>query len=255
MKIQILILVLYLIGCSDGAENNQEGTPDGGVDAPVAQRVLVFTKTEGYRHGSISDGVSLIRRLGRNNEFGVDRTEDSEDFNKNDLEKYDLVIFLSTTGDVLNDEQQEAFENYIRAGGSFMGIHAAADTEFDWPWYGNLVGAYFESHPSVQEATIIVEDKGHPSTSFLPDTWERRDEWYNFREMSDEIQVLLTLDEESYEGGENGEYHPIAWYREFDGGRSFYTGGGHTDASFSEPLFEEHVLGGILWCLKRTNPN
>ena len=135
-----------------------------------------------------------------------------------------------------------------------MGVHAAADTEYDWPWYGKLVGGYFDSHPSnpnVRKATINVVNKSHPATEHLSDTWIRTDEWYNYKTLSSETTVLLNLDESSYEGGTNGTNHPIAWYQEFDGGRAFYTGGGHTDDSYDEPMFRQHLLGGIEWCLKR----
>lgn len=242
---------MYAFACGNGDESRQSGNVPG--EDAAREKVLVFTKTVGYRHGSIPDGVSLVRRLGRDHDFNVDRTEDSGKFNAENLADYDLVIFLSTTGDVLNAEQQQAFENYIKGGGSFMGIHAAADTESGWPWYLSLVGAHFEGHPAVQAAEIRVEDAEHPSTSFLPDPWERTDEWYNYKDIKDGLNVLLFLDESTYEGGTNGENHPIAWWQEFEGGRSFYTGGGHTDESYREPLFEEHVLGGIEWCLKRKN--
>lgn len=215
----------------------------------VSDRVLVFTKTEGYRHGSISKGVALLKRLGRKNGFKIDRTEDASEFNPGNLKMYKLVIFLSTTGDVLNEEQQEAFEGYIRGGGSFMGIHAAADTEYGWPWYGELVGGYFESHPPTQNAKVRVATSDHPAVSALPDPWERRDEWYNYKDLQQGLQVLLTVDENSYQGGEDGDWHPVAWCREFDGGRSFYTGLGHTDESYGDPLFAAHILGGIKWCL------
>lgn len=215
-------------------------------------RVLVFTKTEGYRHGSISSGVSLIRKLGRAGNFEVDRTEKAEVFNPEDLEKYQLIIFLSTTGDVLNQEQQEAFMEYVKNGGSFMGIHAAADTEADWPWFVSLVGAGFESHPKVQKAVVTVADKGHPSTDFLPSSWTRTDEWYNFKNLKDDLHILLNLEESTYEGGTHGENHPVAWYQEYEGSRSFYTAGGHTDESYREPMFVAHIREGILWCLGRS---
>ncbi|TAI47431.1 ThuA domain-containing protein [Flagellimonas allohymeniacidonis] len=216
--------------------------------------ILVFSKTEGYRHQSIEKGVHTLRRLGRKNGFIVLQTETSEDFNPSNLENYKLVIFLSTTQDVLNAEQQRAFRSYIKGGGSFMGIHAASDTEYDWPWYGKLVGGYFESHPNdpnVRDAKIDVVNKNHPSTAHLSDTWSRSDEWYNYKNLNPNITVLLNLDEKSYEGGTNGDNHPIAWHHTFDGGRAFYTGGGHTEESFDEPDFKEHLLGGILWCLGR----
>ena len=218
----------------------------------IPELVLVYTKTEGYRHENIPKGVQALRELGRENGFIVLQTETSEDFNTENLKNYRLVIFLSTTGDVLNTAEQRAFENYIRNGGAFMGIHAASDTEYDWPWYGKLVGGYFESHPAgTPTAKMDVIDKSHPSTAHLPDVWQRTDEWYNFKNLNPDVTVLLNLDESSYEGGTNGENHPFAWYHEYDGGRSFFTGGGHTKASFDEPAFRQHLLGAMEWCLGR----
>lgn len=212
---------------------------------------LVFTKTAGYRHRSIPAGVEMIRALGREHGVAVTHSEDASVFADETLSDYAAVVFLSTTGDILDERQQAAFERYIRDGGGFVGIHAAADTEYDWPWYGGLVGAWFESHPRVKSAVVDVADPTHPSTRMLPRRWERRDEWYDFRDNPrGDVHVLLTLDEESYRGGgEMGGDHPIAWCHEYEGGRSWYTGGGHTRKSFSEPLFRQHVLGGIRWAM------
>ena len=216
----------------------------------ATESVLVFTKTEGFRHESIEIGVQTIKELGSQKDFKVTHTENSEVFSNENLKQYDLVIFLNTTGDVLNEVEEEAFENYIKKGGSFMGIHSASDTEFNWPWYGELVGAYFLDHPKQSEATIKRIIKNH-ITKHLPKKWTRFDEWYNFKWISKNIHVLLALDESSYEGGKNGHFHPIAWYQEFDGGRSFYTGLGHTIESYKEPDFKQHILDGILYCLDR----
>jgi hypothetical protein len=172
-------------------------------------------------------------------------------FSNENLKQYDLVIFLNTTGDVFNEIEEKAFENYIKEGGSFMGIHAASDTEFNWSWYGKLVGAYFLDHPKQSTATIKRIDKNHTSTKHLPKKWTRFDEWYNFKSISKNIHVLLTLDESSYQGGKNGSFHPIAWYQEFEGGKSFYTGLGHSIESYKEPAVKQHILGGILYCLNR----
>lgn len=163
------------------------------------------------------------------------------------LAAYRAVVFLSTTGHVLEPDQQAAFERYIRLGGGFVGIHAAADTEYDWPWYGQLVGAYFASHPEVQSAAVRVADPLDASTLMLPDPWPRTDEWYNFRTNPRlaGVHVLLTLDEATYAGGEMGADHPIAWYHAFDGGRAWYTAGGHTSESYAEPLFVAHLWSGI----------
>ena len=224
----------------------------------ISSSILVFTKTAGYRHKSIEKGVSTLVDLGDKNGFVITHTEDASAFHSENLAKYDVVVFLSTTMDVLNEQQEEAFQTYINNGGSFMGIHAATDTEYDWPWYGKLVGAYFESHPNdpnVRKANMEVVDRQHPSTSHLPDIWERNDEWYNFKNINPDIKVLIKLDESSYEGGTNGAYHPISWHHEFDGGRVFYTGGGHTEESFDEADFQQHLLGGIYYCLGRDKEN
>jgi type 1 glutamine amidotransferase len=210
-------------------------------------RILVFSRTTGFRHGSIEPGIAALSKLGAANGFEVDATEDAGRFTTANLGRYKAVVFLSTTGDVLDSEQQSAFTAYIRNGGGFVGIHAAADTEYGWPWYGGLVGAYFASHPAPAQARIRVENRNHLSTRTLPDPWSRFDEWYDFQQnpRSRGVTVLLTLDETSYPGGRMGADHPIAWYHEYEGGRAWYTAGGHTDASFSEPAFLEHLLGGI----------
>jgi cytochrome c len=217
-------------------------------------RVLVFSKTKGYRHASIKAGKAALLKLAQEKNFDIDTTEVSEDFNEANLQKYRAVIFLSTTGDVLNDAQQNSFKRFIQAGGGYVGIHAAADTEYDWWWYGKLVGAYFKSHPQIQEAKF-KKVKAFGKGLELPDEWIRKDELYNYKKISDDIDVLYTLDETSYEGGENGDYHPIAWYHDFDGGRSFYTGMGHTDESYADSLFLDHVYQGILYAVGKSKPD
>jgi len=221
------------------------------------KRILVFSKTKGWKHTSIPFGIAALQKLGREHAFGVDTTKNADYFNDDSLRHYQAVVFLSTTGNILNQKQQAAFERYIQAGGGYMGIHAAADTEYDWPWYNKLVGGYFASHPSqsnVRKATVDVTDKNHPSTAHLPDHWERTDEWYNYRSLYTDLTVVANLDENTYEGGINGGNHPIAWYHEFDGGRAYYTGGGHEDASFSEPLFVDHLLGALTWVMGSNQP-
>jgi Uncharacterized protein conserved in bacteria len=246
---QIVFVLLGLALMTQVSAQDDPSTENKEVKMP--ELVLVFTKTEGYRHESIEKGVQTLRELGRKNGFIALQTESSEDFTPQNLQNYKLVVFLSTTLDVLNDAQQKAFESYIKNGGSYLGVHAASDTEYDWPWYGKLVGGYFVSHPEQQKAKIDVLDKTHPSTAHLPDVWMHFDEWYNFKDLNPDVHVLLKLDESSYKGGINGDNHPIAWYHEYDGGRVFYTGLGHTEASYDEPEFRQHLLGGILWCLKR----
>ena len=208
--------------------------------------VLVFSKTTGFRHDSIPQGIAAIEGLGAEHSFAVDKTEDAARFSDADLARYKAVIFLNTTGDILDPAQKAAFERYIHSGGGFVGIHSASDTEYGWPWYGRLVGAWFASHPQIQRATVQVLDPGHPSMTGLPATWVRTDEWYNFRSNPrGTVELLATLDEASYSGGGMGADHPIAWCHEVDGGRSWYTGMGHTKESYAEPLFRLHLLAGI----------
>lgn len=224
----------------------------GCVTGPAASRpadsarVLVFSKTAGFRHDSIPEGIAAVRQLGADHGFTVDATEDANAFTPRNLRRYDAVVFLSTTGDVLDPAQQRAFEGYIRHGGGYVGIHAAADTEYDWAFYGGLAGAWFQSHPAIQPATVVAEDRAHPSTSGLPPTWNRTDEWYNYRSNPrDRAHVLASLDESSYTGGTMNGDHPIAWCQDYQGGRAFYTGLGHTEESYADPLFRGHLLGGI----------
>lgn len=214
--------------------------------------VLVYSKTNDYRHASIPAGVDAVRELGAEHGFQVEATEDSTAFRPERLEAFDVVVFLNTSGDVLGQDGQAAFRSFIENGGGYVGVHAAADTEYEWSWYGRLVGAYFEDHPPVQEATIHVETDTHPSTRMLPEEWIRTDEWYNYRSNPRErVDVLLTLDESTYNGGTLGDDHPIAWYHTSQGGRAWYTGGGHTEASFQDSLFRQHLLGGIRWAAQQ----
>ena len=216
--------------------------------------LLVFSKTAGYRHESIPAGIAAIRSLGTQHRVAVDATEASSQFTDEGLAKYRVIVFLNTTGDVLDAAQQAAFERFIRRGGGFVGVHSATDTEYEWRWYGNLVGAYFRNHPVIQPATLQVADASHPSTRHLPATWTRTDEWYNFRKAADaDVTVLMRIDESSYRGGNMGEHHPVAWCHAYDGGRAWYTELGHTIESYSDPLFVEHLWGGITWAAAMPN--
>lgn len=239
----VLIVVatsLLLTSC-----NKNTGTP----------RILVFTKTAGFHHASIPKGIAAIQKLGQENNFAVDTTVDATWFNDDTLKHYAAVVFLSTTGDVLDQFQEAAFERYIQAGGGFVGIHAATDTEYDWGWYGRMVGGYFNGHPpGTQEAVLDVVDRKDPSTKHLQDTWTRTDEWYNFKKLNPDVHVLVKIDEKSYKGGTNGDDHPMSWYHAYDGGRAWYTALGHTDESYTEPEFLQHILGGIKYAIGKNKP-
>ncbi|MFC6081655.1 ThuA domain-containing protein [Sphaerisporangium aureirubrum] len=219
----------------------------------AAFKVLVFSKTAGFRHDTIPNGIQAIRDLGSANDFTVDATEDSTAFSTSNLAQYKAVVFLSTTGDVLNDSQQSAFQTYVDGGGGYVGVHSAADTEYNWPYYGQLVGAWFNSHPAIQQATVRTEDRAHAATSHIGATWSRSDEWYNYRtNPRPNVRVLQSLDESSYSGGSMGD-HPITWCHPQSSGRSFYTGLGHTAASYSDTAFRTLLLGGIRYAAKATN--
>ncbi|GAB3934442.1 hypothetical protein GCM10027614_07460 [Micromonospora vulcania] len=218
--------------------------PPAPASAAPLTKVLVFSKTAGFRHSSIPNGIAAIQQLGSANGFTVTATEDAGQFTTANLAQYQAVVFLSTTGDVLNATQQTALESYLGSGGGYVGVHAAADTEYDWPWYGGLVGAWFSSHPAIQTATIRVEDRSNPSTAHLGDTWVRADEWYNYRTNPGRTWVLASLDESSYSGGSMGD-HPITWCKAYGGGRAWYTGLGHTEESYSDPNFTRMLLGGL----------
>lgn len=211
-------------------------------------KVLVFSKTSGPYHNSIKTGNIALQKLGLENGFEVDTTTNSNWFTEDTLKNYSAVIFLSTTRDVLNNYQEADFERYIQAGGGFVGIHAAAAAEYDWGWYGRLVGGYLESHPEVQEAKISLIDKKHPSTKLLPETWMHTDEWYRFKKLS-KTNPLIMVDKNVYEDPELTEDYPIAWYHDFDGGRAFYTGLGHTEETYTDSLFLKHILGGIEYAI------
>jgi type 1 glutamine amidotransferase len=236
-----LLVAVTAVGCAPSAPESGGGGP----------RILVFTKTAAFRHASIEAGVAALAARAVAEGVTLDATEDARVFTRGNLARYEAVVFLSTTGDVLDGRQQEALEAFIRAGGGFAGIHSASDTEYDWPWYGALVGAYFAGHPpGVRTATLLVADASHPAAAPLSSPWVRVDEWYDFRDVQPGLSVLLEIDERSYKTpaeGPAGAPRPIAWYRAFDGGRSFYTALGHTTEVWAEPLFVEHVWGGITW--------
>lgn len=232
MKNLLAIAVLILISSCSSVEVKKD-------------RILIFSETKGFRHSSIEVGKEALTKLCMEKGFKIDTTENSSVMTQENLDQYAAIVFLSTTGDIFDEAEQAAFEGYIQNGGGLVGIHSATDTEYDWPWYGKLIGGYFESHPKQQEATIQILDQNHPATKHLPAEWVKFDEWYNYKNLNPEVTVLANLDETSYEGGKNGENHPIAWYQEYDGGKMFYTGLGHTEASYSNPDFLQHVWGGI----------
>lgn len=252
VAVGLAALILLLAGCaSSGSRTAPVTAPTSAqpVASPApAPRLLLFTKTAGFRHDSIAPGIAAVEQIAKQHQIGLLATEDPAAFADLTLTAMAAVIFLNTSGDVLNEEQQASLERYVRGGGGFAGIHAAADTEYDWPFYGELVGARFANHPpGLHKATVRVEDRAHPSTTDLPEMWERTDEWYNFgSNPRTGVHVLANLDESTYLGGTMGD-HPIAWCHSVDEGRSWYTAGGHASESYADPMFFNHMQGGILW--------
>ncbi len=187
--------------------------------------------------------------------FNVYTTEDSNHFTDENLAKYDVIILMSTTGTVFNDAQKAAFQKFVQSGKGVVGIHSATDTEYEWPWYNQMIGAYFLAHPRQQTLRLEVVDQNHPATWHLPKNWLWTDELYEFRNINPSIKVLINADETTYEPAKAmGANHPMAWYHEYDGGRVFYTALGHVESAFLDPDFLKHLYGGIWYAAKGKMP-
>ncbi|NLG76102.1 MAG: ThuA domain-containing protein [Xanthomonadaceae bacterium] len=230
----------------------------GWSNASIAQQfdVLLFTKTAGWHHDAINAGVNAIEHLGKKHHFSVFWTENADLVFKDEvLAKYEVVAFLLTTGDVLNDEQQAVFERFIRSGKGFVGVHSASDTEYDWDWYTAMVGHMFKGHPAIQTATVKVENPNFPGMDRFAPRFLFTDEWYEFDgSRSKNLSYLLSIDESTYETtpvrrkeAEAAPFHPLSWYQEYDGGRAFYTALGHVPESYTDENFLHHLYGGIYW--------
>jgi type 1 glutamine amidotransferase len=263
----IALAAILFAGCAPASDNytksstaqgaciavpRQQASPTTGFCPPA---ILIFSKTAEFRHDSIPAAQAALRQLAGEHGWRADFTEDSAEFTYERLARYDAVIFLLTTGDILDATQQAAFERYIRTGGGFVGVHSASDTEYSWAWYDGLVGAHNNQknkHSGVVTATLRVIDHANPSTAALPDRWIRTDEWYNFAtNPRPQVHVLMTVDESTYAGGTMGADHPIAWCHEYEGGRAWYTALGHTIESYHEPLFLSHLWGGVEYAAHR----
>jgi type 1 glutamine amidotransferase len=250
-----LSLALLSLGCgglarpADRPTDEDDPWPDGG----ERFRVLLFSRTAGFRHDSIPVAIAAIRSGQRDGGYRVEATEDPSQLTAENLARFHVVVFLMTTGDVLDDAQQSAFAAWMNAGGAYLGVHSASDTEYDWPFYGDLVGAYFARHPDLQTATVTLAEPSHPAVARVPSPWVRHDEWYDFRtNPRGTVTVLATVDEATYSGGGMGADHPMVWAHEMPGGgRAFYTGMGHTSESWAEPAFRQHIASALDWLAGR----
>jgi uncharacterized protein len=214
-------------------------------------QVLLFTKSLDFQHLSVPSGVQMFKELSQDNHFGLTWTEQSDFFDDQEqLNSMDVIVFMNTSGDILNDSQRRALQDYIHQGGNFVAIHSATFTMMEWPWYVKLVGGVWNRHPNPGIWTAILnnEDPNHPSTAHLPKKSVVTEEWYNYLELSDNIEVVLTVDETAYPGGKMPNHHPMAWYQEdFEGGRSFHKGLGHPEGIYDLPWFRQHILGAVWW--------
>ena len=244
-------------GAGTGGATSDAGTADAPTDVPGATpfRVLVFSRTTGFRHDSIPNAIATVTALGAANGYVTEATEDPTAFTAANLARFQVIVFAQTTGDPLDNAAQAAFEAWLAAGGNWVGIHSAADTEYTWPAYGALLGAYFKVHPAIQQATVRIEVANHPATAGLPAAWVRTDEWYDFQtnpRATAGMTVLATIDESTYSGGTMGADHPLVWaHTTAGGGRAIYTAMGHTMESYADPLFRQHLAGAIRWAAGR----
>lgn len=234
----IITLLIFFASCKKESINHD------GVTIP---NVLIFSKTNAFRHECIEPGTIALESYFKTHGIHSFHSEDSSMISDEKLQPFDAIIFFQTTGNILDSIQQLALQKFIKSGKGFVGIHSAADTEYDWPWYVSMVGAQFADHPDIQSASLQKADTSHIACKHLPARWTRTDEWYNFKQPPTNVQVLLTIDESTYQGGTMGANHPMSWCHPYDGGRAFYTALGHTVESYKDTLFLEHILRGVKW--------
>lgn len=211
----------------------------------------MVTATRGFRHDSIPAARDAMRSLAASTgQFTLDATEDISSITRGSLAGYDILFFALTTGELPFDgEQKSAVLDFVSSGKGFLGVHSAADTLYDWPDYGSLVGAYFKEHPWTRGAGVIVEDESHPATAGLGSRFTIDEEFYTFRENPrPRVHVLLRLDDASV--GASGDY-PLAWTQAYGSGRSYYNALGHFPETWRDPRFQRQVLGAIQWLARR----
>lgn len=236
-------MLLFCILCLSSCRDNTDIT----TKRDDKRKIIILTETQGYRHASIEDGLTMFNCNSEEWNIETIHLQESDELPNYNISNYSIIVLLNTTGDYLNDEEQTMLKAYVNNGGSILGIHAATDAEYDWPWYGYMLGGWFNSHPEIQDANCKVVYKDHPITAGIPESWNRRDEWYNFKNLAPDNQVLITIDEHSYTGGLHAGYHPISWCRDVGNGRVFYTAMGHTAETYTEPLFILQIKNAINW--------
>jgi type 1 glutamine amidotransferase len=234
--------------------------------ASPERRVLVYTKNQVGKglnvHDNIPASVAAIKKLGEENSFAVDVSDDPTVFTDENLKRYKALIFDNTNNEIFGSEEQKAaFQCYIRAGGGFVGIHSATGSMRQWPWFWSVVGGKFKRHAKMQQFTVHVKDAKDASTAHLPVSFEWKDEFYYVDHIPEGLHVLLAGDlttvndpgKTEYPGKLFGDEFPLAWRHQFDGGREWYTALGHQREHYSDPMFTKHLLGGILWAMGEKN--
>ena len=247
MKRNYSLIIILLIGAI--------GLPacktENGTSPAIVPNVLIFTKTRAFRHECIEPGVNAMQAYFSKHGITSVHSEDSLMFTPEKLKSFDAIMFFQTTGNILDSMEQDAFVKYIRSGKGFIGVHSAADTEYDWPWFGELIGARFADHPDIQSGVLIRIDSAKIATAHLPARWTRIDEWYNFKQAPNNVHIELMADEATYTGGTMAGNHPMAWYHQFEGGRAYYTALGHTVESYQDTLVLEHLMKAVMWASER----
>lgn len=231
----------------------------GAARPPQNFKVLLYTSPDRYHNQALPTAVTQFKRMAEQHFFGLTWTQLSTDLNPDNLKQFAVVVFLFSNARELNAEQIKSLQGFVRGGGGFVGIHASSVDSNQDPWFKQLVGRSFRGHPEKQTGILDVVDRNFPATLHLPARWLWTDEWYEFdAPLTPGQHVLLKVDESTYaplekkqpDGrvkiGMDGD-HPIAWYQEFDGGRSFYTALGHAERYYEDPLFLLHLYGGIYW--------
>lgn len=244
MKHLSLLLIVLTLGC----------------ESPRQKNLLIYTRNgEGFVHDNIEASVEALKKLAADNDYTVQVTDSPEFFITENLKGIDCIIFSNTNNEAFTSQpQRDAFQNYVQSGGGFVGIHSASGSERNWPWFWAMVGGKFVRHPELQEFEMKVIDDENPATNFLGESWYWEDEVYYLDQLNPDIHVLLAADlrtvedetKDDFHRNRFGNYTPIAWVHEFDGGRQFYTALGHKQEYYADPTFLQHLLGGIKWVLQ-----
>lgn len=222
---------------------------------------LLVVQTAGWQHESTFSAIPALEKMAARHSFRLDLKQRAMPINDGMLKQYDVIIFVNTTGDIFNDEEQAAMERFIQSGKGWVGVHAASDTEYDWKWYTDMVGHMFKIHPHVQTGMVDVHDNSFPGLEGWPKRKMWTDEFYEYLDgtRNPDINYLITVDESTYDTeakwGDNvsrghGDFHPMSWYRDYDGGRAWYTNFGHVPSVFEDPDFLQHLYGGIWWAAR-----